>query len=122
MNMPKQVKEIKLKVKKGDEVIVTAGKDRGKRGNVLSVRCEKNGKARVLVAGVNMVKKHVKPNPNVNEPGGVKAKEGYISVSNVMLYNSNTHKGERVGFKFLEDGKKVRYFVKSGDLVSEEHI
>ncbi|MBN1684495.1 MAG: 50S ribosomal protein L24 [Gammaproteobacteria bacterium] len=108
-----------MKIKKGDEVIVTTGKDKGKRGTVLAIRVETNGKARALVSGVNLIKKHVKANPHANETGGIREKEGFIDVSNIKLYNANTNKGERVGIKILEDGKKVRYFVKSGDLVLE---
>jgi len=119
--MLKQVKKMKLKIRKGDEVTVIAGKDKGKQGVVLAVRHEKNGRVRFLVSGVNMLKKHVKANPQANEPGGIKEKEGYITSSNVMLYNANTKKGERVGIKILEDGRKVRYFIKSGDLVPEDH-
>jgi len=100
------------RIKKGDEVIVTTGKDKGRRGSV--IRVEDDG--RVLVEGINMVKKHTKPNPNAGVAGGIVEKEMPMSGSNVMLYNPVTEKGGRVGFKVLEDGRKVRYF-KSNDEV-----
>lgn len=101
------------KIRKGDEVIVIAGKDRGRRGVVQ----QRVGEDRVIVAGINQVKKHVRPNPLKGEPGGIVTKEMPIHISNVMLYNPKTQKGERVGIKTLEDGRKVRYFKRSGDLV-----
>ena len=98
------------RLRTGDEVIVTAGKDAGKRGKVRSFAGD-----RCIVEGVNLVKKHVKPNPNKGERGGILPKEAAIHVSNIMLYNDATGKGDRVGFKVV-DGKKVRYF-KSNDQV-----
>ena len=100
------------KIRKGDKIEVLAGKDKGKQGTVLEVR-EDN---RVLVEGVNMVKKHVRPNPNVGETGGIVDREAALHVSNVALVNPATGKGERVGFKVLGDGKKVRVFRKSGEV------
>jgi len=100
------------RIKKGDDVIVTTGKDKGRRGTVLNV--DENG--RVLVENINMVKKHIKPNPNAGVAGGIVEKEMPMSGSNVMLFNPATEKGGRVGFKVLEDGRKVRYF-KSNDEV-----
>ncbi|NOY65931.1 MAG: 50S ribosomal protein L24 [Gammaproteobacteria bacterium] len=100
------------RIKKGDDVIVTTGKDKGRRGTVLNV--DDNG--RVLVESINMVKKHTKPNPNAGIAGGIIEKEMPMSGSNVMLYNPATEKGGRVGFKTLEDDRKVRYF-KSNDEV-----
>jgi large subunit ribosomal protein L24 len=100
------------KIRKGDKIEVLAGKDKGKQGTVLEVR-EDN---RVLVEGVNMVKKHVKPNPNLGETGGIVAREAALHISNVALVNPATGKGERVGFKVLGDGKKVRVFRKSGEV------
>ncbi len=100
------------KIRKGDKIEVLAGKDKGKQGTVLEVRDDN----RVLVEGVNMVKKHVKPNPNVGETGGIVDREAALHMSNVALVNPATGKGERVGFKVLGDGKKVRVFRKSGEV------
>ena len=100
------------KVKKGDEVIVIAGKNRNARGTVLRVLEDD----RVLVEGVNLAKKHIKPNPNVGEMGGIKDKAMPLDVSNVMVFNPKTKKGERVGFRIEKDGSKSRVF-KSGDKV-----
>lgn len=99
------------KIRKGDEVIVTTGKDKGRRGTVLQVFDD----ARVLVEGINLAKKHVKPNPNVGEQGGIKDHAMPLDVSNVQVFNPKTKKGERIGFR-VEDGKKVRVF-QSGDVV-----
>ena len=101
------------KIKKGDEIIVTAGKDKGRRGNVLQLL--DNGK--VLVEGVNLVKKHAKPNPMKGEQGGIVNKEMPLPRSNVMLFNPATSKGDRVGIKTLDDGKKVRYFKSNNEVV-----
>jgi large subunit ribosomal protein L24 len=101
------------KIRKGDQVVVLAGKDKGKRGAVIRVLDE----ARVLVQNVNMIKRHTKPNPNRNIAGGIVEKEAGIHVSNVALLNPATGKGERVGFKQLADGRKVRIFKKSGEVV-----
>lgn len=100
------------KIRKGDEIIVRAGKDKGRRGTVLQVF--DNG--RVLVEGVNLAKKHTKPNPNIGEAGGIKDKAMPVDVSNVLVFNPKSKKGERVGFRVEEDGNKVRVF-KSGDVV-----
>ncbi len=100
------------RLKKGDEVIVIAGKDKGKRGSVSKVLA--NG--RVLVDGINLVKKHVKPNPMTGEQGGIISKEMPIHASNVMLFNPETGKGDRVGYR-LEGDKKVRYFKSTGKTV-----
>ena len=101
------------KIRKGDEVIVIAGKDKGKRGAVvLRVDAE-----HVVVEGVNRVKKHVKPNPVKGVVGGVIEKDMPLHVSNVSLYNPATKKADRVGFKLLEDGKKVRVFKSNGEVV-----
>lgn len=102
------------KIKRGDEVVVIAGKERGKRGKVLRVLGD-----RVIVQGVRIVKKHQKPNPVLGIEGGILEKEAPIHISNVMLYNPKTGRGDRVGFKFLEDGRKVRYFKSTGDIVPE---
>ena len=101
------------KIKKGDEVIVITGKDKGKRGTVS--QSLDNGK--VLVAGVNKVKKHVKPNPMKNETGGIVEKEMPIQISNVALFNKATQKADRVGYKVLDDGRKVRVFKSNGENV-----
>jgi len=101
------------KIKKGDEVIVTAGKDKGRRGNVLSLLDNE----KILVEGVNLVKKHAKPNPMKGEQGGIVNKEMPLNRSNVMLFNPATNKGDRVGIKTLDDGKKVRYFKSNNEVV-----
>ena len=100
------------KIKKGDEVIVVTGKDKGRRGTVVQVLDD----GRVEVEGINIAKKHVKPNPNVGEMGGIKDKTMPLDISNVMVFNPKTKKGERVGFKIQDDGTKVRVF-RSGDVV-----
>ena len=100
------------KIRKGDEVIVITGKDRGRRGTVLQVFEDD----RVLVEGVNLAKKHIKPNPNIGEMGGIKDKAMPLEISNVLVFNPKTKKGERVGFRAEKDGSKVRVF-KSGDVV-----
>ena len=100
------------KIRKGDEVIVTTGKDKGRRGTVLQVFEDD----RVLVEGVNLAKKHVKPNPNVGEQGGIQDKAMPLDISNVLVFNPKSKKGERVGFRIEKDGSKVRVF-KSGDVV-----
>ena len=101
------------RIKKGDEVIVTAGKDKGRRGTVIKTF----DNDRVMVETINMVKKHTKPNPMQGTEGGIVEKEMPLNISNVMLFNPATSKGDRVGFKVLEDGKKVRYFKSNGEVV-----
>ncbi len=101
------------KIKKGDEVIVIAGRSKGQRGAVLK-RLEDG---RLLVENVNMVKKHVKPNPNTGETGGIIDREAPIHQSNVMMYNPQSDKGDRVGIKTLEDNRKVRYFKSNGEVI-----
>jgi large subunit ribosomal protein L24 len=101
------------KIRKGDEVIVITGRDKGKRGTVLS----RLDDAHLLVEGVNMVKKHVRPNPMRGDVGGIVDKTMPIDQSNVMVYNPATGKGERVGIKTLEDGRKVRVFKSNGEIV-----
>jgi large subunit ribosomal protein L24 len=100
------------KIRKGDEVTVLAGRDKGKRGKVLAVLAD----CRVLVQNVNMVKRHTRPNPNRGVTGGILDKEAPIHVSNIALYNPATGKSGRVGFKLLQDGTKVRYFKKTGEV------
>lgn len=101
------------KIRKGDEVIVRTGKDKGRRGTVISVLDD----GRVVVEGVNVAKKHLKGNPNRNEQGGIIDKEMPLDVSNVMIFNPKTKKGERVGFDFDDSGNKVRVFRQSGERV-----
>jgi large subunit ribosomal protein L24 len=101
------------RIRKGDEVIVTTGRSKGKRGHVLRVL----GDDRMLVENVNMIKKHQKPNPSVNQPGGIVEKEASIHASNVQVYNPGTGKADRVGFKTLQDGRKVRVFKSTGEAI-----
>jgi len=100
------------KIRKGDEVIVTSGKDKGRRGTVLQVFDD----ARVLVEGVNLARKHIKPNPNIGEMGGIRDTAMPMDISNVLVFNPKSKKGERVGFEVRDDGTKVRVF-KNGDAV-----
>jgi large subunit ribosomal protein L24 len=102
-----------LKIKKGDEVVVITGKDKGRRGNVLRVLPDD----RMIVENINMAKRHTKPNPNAGQPGGIIDKEMPVDASNVMLWNADAGKGDRVGFKLLDDGRKVRVFRSSGEVV-----
>jgi large subunit ribosomal protein L24 len=101
------------KIRKGDDVVVTTGRDKGRRGTVLN--CLENDL--LLVEGVNRVKKHTRPNPMKGQAGGIVEKEMPIHLSNVALFNPSTQKGDRVGFKVLEDGSKVRVFKSNGELV-----
>lgn len=110
--MPAIIERFMQKIRKGDDVIVRTGRDRGKRGNVLRV-LEND---RLLVENINMVKRHTRPNPQKNVTGGIIEKEAPIHVSNVALYNNAANRGERVGIKTLEDGRKVRVFRKSGEV------
>jgi len=102
------------RIKKGDDVIVISGKDKGRRGTVLNV-IDEDG--RVLVEGINVVKKHQKPNPNAGVQGGIIEQDHSLHVSNVMLFNPVTGKGDRVGVKTLEDGRKVRFFKSNNEVV-----
>ncbi len=107
------------KLKTGDEVVVIAGKDKGKRGKITQViKTERKGD-RFLVSGVNRVKKHVKPNPQANVQGGIVEREASIAASNVAIFNPETSKGDRVGFKTLDDGRKVRFFKSNGQQIEE---
>lgn len=101
------------RIKKGDDVIVTAGRDKGKRGNVLRVIDDEHA----YVDNVNLVKKHKRGNPNTGETGGILEQESPIHLSNLMLYNPASEKGERIGYKRLEDGRKVRYFKSNGEVI-----
>ena len=102
------------KIRKGDDVVVQVGKDKGKRGTVLHVYPDVD---KLVVENVNLVKKHTKPNPQRGISGGIIDKEMPIAVSNVMLYNPQTKKGDRVGFRILEDGRKVRVFRSTQEVV-----
>ena len=102
------------KIIKNDQVVIIAGKDKGRRGTVT----ELTGKGKILVQGVNVAKKHQKGNPSAGISGGIIEKEMPLDLSNVMLVNPATDKGDRVGFKVLDDGKKVRFFKSNGEVVS----
>jgi large subunit ribosomal protein L24 len=101
------------KIKKGDNVVVIAGRDKGKRGDVKATV----GPEHVLVAGVNQVKKHTRPNPMQNQPGGIVTKEIPLHVSNVAIWNPVTQKADRVGFRTLNDGRKVRFYKSNGEVI-----
>lgn len=101
------------KIRKGDDVIVLTGKDKGKRGTVLRVYSDD----RVVVENINIIKRHTKPNPMRGVAGGIVEKEAPIQISNVALFNPGTKKGDRVGFRVLEDGRKVRYFKSTNEVV-----
>ena len=100
------------KIKRNDEVIVTTGRDKGKRGKVLRVLED-----RVTVSGINMVKRHTRPNPQAGVAGGIVEKEASLHISNVALVDPSTGKASRVGYKSLADGKKVRVFRKTGEVI-----
>jgi large subunit ribosomal protein L24 len=101
-----------LKIKRDDEVIVIAGRYKGKRGKVVRVLAD-----RVIVSGINLIKKHQKPNPQAGIAGGIIEKEASIHTSNVAIYNPATKQADRVGFKILENGDKVRVFKSNGEAV-----
>jgi large subunit ribosomal protein L24 len=100
------------RIRKGDQVVVITGKNKGQKGEVLRVVDDK-----VVVQNINVVKRHTRPNPQANQPGGIVEREAPIHISNVMLFNTATSKGERVGFKTLDDGRKVRVYRSSGEVV-----
>ena len=102
------------KIRRGDEVIVLTGRDKGRRGQVVSVLDEQ----RVVVQGINLVKKHVKPNPMKGEPGGIVAKEAPIQVSNIAIFNPASSKADRVGIRVLEDGSRVRFYKSTGETIA----
>ena len=102
------------KIKKGDNVVVIAGRDKGKRGDVARIVDDTH----VIVNGVNTVKRHTKPNPMKNQPGGIVSKEVPIHVSNVAIWNPVTQKPDRIGFKLLEDGRKLRFFKSNGEQIN----
>mgnify|MGYP001824415778 FL=1 len=101
------------KIRKGDDVVVLAGKDKGMRGTVLKVLADD----KVVVENINIARKHQKPNPMKGEPGGIVDREMPLDLSNVALYNPNSGKADRVGFKVLEDGRKVRVYKSDGEVV-----
>lgn len=101
------------KIRKGDEVIIVTGKDKGRTGKVIRVTTDE----RVFVEGVNMIKKHAKPNPARGVAGGIIEREASIHVSNVALFNPATKRADRVGFRILDDGRKVRYFKSNNEIV-----
>ena len=100
------------RIRKGDQVVVITGKDKGKRGDVVRVAGDK-----VVVSNINVVKRHTKPNPQAGQPGGVIEREAPIHISNVMLFNPASGKGERVATKVLEDGTRLRVFRSSGEAI-----
>ena len=102
------------KIKKVDNVVVIAGRDKGKRGDVASVVDDTH----VIVNGVNQVKRHTKPNPMKNQPGGIVTKEVPIHVSNVAIWNPVTQKPDRIGFRMMEDGRKLRFFKSNGEQIN----
>ncbi len=100
------------RIRKGDQVLVITGKNKGQKGEVVRVVGD-----RIVVSNINLIKRHTKANPQANQPGGIVEREAPIHISNVMLFNPATGKGERVGFKVLEDGRKLRVFRSSGEAV-----
>ena len=100
------------RIRKGDQVVVITGKNKGQRGEVMRVAGD-----RAFVQNLNLVKRHTKANPQANQPGGIIEREASIDLSNIQLFNAASGKGERVGFKTLEDGRKVRVFRQSGEVV-----
>jgi large subunit ribosomal protein L24 len=100
------------RIRKGDQIVVVTGKDKGKKGEITRVAGD-----RVIVANINVVKRHTKANPQAGQAGGIVEREAPIHISNVMLFNPATGKGDRVGFKVLEDGRKVRVFRSSGEAI-----
>jgi large subunit ribosomal protein L24 len=101
------------RIRKGDEVVVIAGKDKGRRGSVLRVYDD----GRVLVENINIAKKHQRGNPNAGQPGGIINQEMPIDISNVMIFNPQTEKGDRIGFRRLDDGQKVRFFKSNNEVL-----
>jgi large subunit ribosomal protein L24 len=100
------------RIRKGDQVVIIAGADKGKKGEVVRVAGDK-----LVVSNVNIIKRHTKPNPQANQPGGIIEREAPIHISNVMLFNSAAGRGDRVGVKVLEDGRKVRVFRSSNEAI-----
>jgi large subunit ribosomal protein L24 len=104
------------KIRKGDLVVLTTGRDKGRKGTVIEVTADD----RVRVEGLNMAKKHQRPNPNAGVQGGIIEREAPLHISNVMVVNPTTQKGERIGFKALEDGRKVRIFKSNKEMVDSK--
>jgi large subunit ribosomal protein L24 len=102
------------KIKKGDNVVVIAGRDKGKRGDVARYVDDTH----VIVNGVNQVKRHTKPNPMKNQPGGIVTKEVPIHISNVAIWNPVTRKPDRIGFRMMQDGRKLRFFKSNGEQIN----
>ena len=102
------------KIKKGDNVVIIAGRDKGKRGDVARIVDDTH----VVVNGVNAMKKHAKPNPLKNQPGGIVSKEMPIHVSNIAIWNPITQKPDRVGFRIMDDGRKLRFYKSNGELIN----
>ena len=102
------------KIRKGDNVVVIAGRDKGKRGDIARVVDDTH----VIVNGINTVKRHTKPNPMKNQPGGIVSKEVPIHISNVAIWNPVTQKPDRIGFKLMEDGRKLRFFKSNGEQIN----
>lgn len=100
------------RIRRGDQVVVIAGKNKGQRGEVIRVAGDK-----LVVSNVNLIKRHTKPNPQANQAGGIVEKEAPIHASNVMIFNAAAGKGDRVGIKVLEDGRKLRVFRSSGEAI-----
>ena len=102
------------KIRKGDNVVVIAGRDKGKRGDVARYVDDTH----VIVNGVNQVKRHTKPNPMKNQPGGIDAKEAPIHISNVAIWNPVTQKADRIGFRIMQDGRKLRFYKSNGEQIN----
>ena len=102
------------KIRKGDNVVVIAGKDKGKRGDVAKYVDDTH----VIVNGVNTVRRHTKPNPMKNQPGGIISKEAPIHISNVAIWNPVTQKADRIGFRMMQDGRKLRFFKSNGEQIN----
>jgi len=102
-----------MKIKQGDMVIVIAGKDKGRTGKIMKFVSSD----RALIEGVNMVKKHIRPNPQKQDKGGIIDRESSVHISNLAIYNPTTNKADRVGYKVLADGRKVRYFKSNDEVV-----
>lgn len=109
--------KLRTKIKQGDLVVVIAGKDKGRQGSVKTVLKKNATGVRLVVEGVNIVKRHTKGNPNINRPSEIVAKEAPIDASNVQIFNQQTQKADRIGYKFLEDGRKVRVYRSTGEAI-----
>ncbi len=101
------------KIRKGDQVIINTGKDKGKTGTITQILDQE----KVIVEGVNLAKKHAKPNPMRGEQGGIVSKEMPLNISNVAIFNATTNKADKVGFKLLDDGRKIRVYKSNGESI-----